>query len=140
MACSLPIEPSFRQAFVLTGVFRLARLVLRDRGGVSNWPARPIDCTKGHAVTLLSIRTLRTFGLTAAAALAVTLSLPAAATNDQATSTAQPPAPAGDEASADRRNQRRICVRADFTGSRLLRTVCKTEAQWEAEGGVPGRE
>ena len=92
-------------------------------------------------MTHLSIRTLRTMSLTAAAALAATLSVPAAASTNQATSTAQPPASAGDEANADRHgNQRRICVRADFTGSRLLRTVCKTEAQWEAEGGVPGRE
>ena len=90
-------------------------------------------------MTLLSVRTL---GLTAAAALATTVSVPtSAATTNQAASTAQPTAPAGDEASADRRaNQRRICVRADFTGSRLQRVVCKTEAQWEAEGGVPGRD
>jgi len=34
----------------------------------------------------------------------------------------------------------RICVRAKFTGSRLARRICKTAAEWDAEGGVPASE
>lgn len=34
-------------------------------------------------------------------------------------------------------DQRRICVRTELTGSRVQRTICKTAAQWEAEGGLP---
>lgn len=33
--------------------------------------------------------------------------------------------------------EREICVRADFTGSRVRRLVCKTAAEWEAAGGQP---
>lgn len=35
-------------------------------------------------------------------------------------------------------DQRRICVRDELTGTRLARTVCRTRAEWEAAGGVPG--
>lgn len=31
----------------------------------------------------------------------------------------------------------RICVRTRLSGSNLLRRICKTAAEWEAEGGLP---
>jgi len=34
-------------------------------------------------------------------------------------------------------DQRKICVRAQLTGSRMMQRICKTAAQWDAEGGVP---
>jgi hypothetical protein len=35
---------------------------------------------------------------------------------------------------------RRICVREQLTGSRLRTTICKTQREWEAEAGGPGRD
>lgn len=37
-------------------------------------------------------------------------------------------------------DQRRICTREQFTGSRVERTVCRTRAEWLATGGVPGED
>lgn len=30
----------------------------------------------------------------------------------------------------------RICVRADMTGTRVVRTICRTAAEWERSGGL----
>lgn len=89
-------------------------------------------------MTKFSFRPFGTLGLTAAAALVAASPAPAAETNQQAARTAQPQAQGNDQAS-DHPN-RRVCVRSDFTGTRVARLICKTEAQWEAEGGIPGRE
>ena len=35
---------------------------------------------------------------------------------------------------------RRICVREQLTGSRLRQTICKTQREWDAEAGGPGRD
>ena len=32
---------------------------------------------------------------------------------------------------------RRICVRADLSGSRISRQICHTQAEWDRMGGVP---
>ncbi len=32
---------------------------------------------------------------------------------------------------------RTICVRAQITGSRLNRRICRTAREWEEEGGLP---
>ena len=32
---------------------------------------------------------------------------------------------------------REICVRAQLTGSRLNRRICRTQRQWDEDGGVP---
>lgn len=32
---------------------------------------------------------------------------------------------------------REICIRVEMSGTRMPRRVCKTPAEWEAEGGVP---
>lgn len=89
-------------------------------------------------MTKISFRPFGTLTLTAAAALAAASPAPAADTNQQAPTTAQPPSQASDQPS-DHPN-RRVCVRAGYTGTRVARLICKTEAQWEAEGGIPGRE
>lgn len=74
----------------------------------------------------------------AAAALLFAAPVPAFATQPEA-----PPAdrerPAAQSAQRDARDQR-ICVRDSLTGSRLVRSICKTRTEWEAEGGVPGEE
>lgn len=80
----------------------------------------------------------RTFPTIAAAALFVGLAVPAQATNSSTNNNRSDDAQAQAQAGASRQaGDRRICVRADFTGSRLLRTICKTEREWEAEGGIP---
>ena len=70
-----------------------------------------------------------------AAALCAGLAVPAQAAlgNGNARGSAQ--AEAGTDDRAVR--EREICVRADFTGSRVRRLICKTEAEWEADGGLP---
>ena len=32
---------------------------------------------------------------------------------------------------------RTICIQVAFTGTRVIRRVCKTARAWEAEGGIP---
>lgn len=56
--------------------------------------------------------------------------------------TANETAPRQDRAeqSTNQRNaqdQRRICVRATLTGTRMAQRICKTAAEWEAKGGLP---
>ena len=68
---------------------------------------------------------------------------PALATQGQAhalsrAGDSQPSARASRRSSAQ--NERRICVDTETTGTRIKRRVCRTEAQWEAEGGVPSAD
>lgn len=35
---------------------------------------------------------------------------------------------------------RRICATMEFTGTRVTRRVCRTAAEWDRVGGVPGRD
>jgi Ni/Co efflux regulator RcnB len=44
----------------------------------------------------------------------------------------------GQNQSAD--PSRRICVSAEVTGTRMTRRVCRTAAEWERAGGIPGRD
>lgn len=44
----------------------------------------------------------------------------------------------GQNQSAD--SSRRICVSAEITGTRMTRRVCRTAAEWERAGGIPGRD
>jgi hypothetical protein len=39
-----------------------------------------------------------------------------------------------------RASTRKICVRDIITGSRIVRQVCKSEAEWRASGEVPGSD
>ena len=34
----------------------------------------------------------------------------------------------------------RICVRAEITGSRMQRNICRTRAEWDRAGGLPTEE
>ncbi len=36
--------------------------------------------------------------------------------------------------------ERRICAKVEITGSRVARRVCRTRAEWEVLGGVPGSD
>ncbi len=44
----------------------------------------------------------------------------------------------GQNQSADA--SRKVCATVELTGSRLARRVCRTPAEWERSGGVPGRD
>lgn len=70
-------------------------------------------------------------GLMLAALAAPALAAPVPSTEENRAAAAQ----RDDTPRAD--SQRRICVRAEFTGTRLSRRVCKTAAEWEAAGGLP---
>jgi hypothetical protein len=41
-----------------------------------------------------------------------------------------------DRQKADNPNQV-VCVRYEFTGSRLPQRTCRTRAEWERDGGIP---
>ena len=43
----------------------------------------------------------------------------------------------GGSSTATRANaERRICLDVELTGSRMVRRVCRTQAEWEARGGL----
>ena len=69
-----------------------------------------------------------------AATLALSLALPAAAQAQSGTADAPT---AREQSRARPALERQICVRMQFTGSRLPRKICMTEREWQAEGGVP---
>ncbi len=71
---------------------------------------------------------------TAIALLGAAVATPALANPSTNTSASERPA------AAQRASGQRICVRETLTSSRMPRTICKTEAEWRAEGGVPGRD
>lgn len=37
-------------------------------------------------------------------------------------------------------SERRICAMVELTGSRLVRRICRTQAEWDRAGGVPGSD
>ena len=61
---------------------------------------------------------------------AVANSAPTAQSNTEARANSRADSP---ETGADRK----ICVRTTLTGSRLPIKVCRTEREWNSEGGVP---
>ena len=87
--------------------------------------------------TSARFRVARTSILVASAAIILGFSLPAAAArtdtraaNPQSATTQTPQSAASDP-------DRMICVRAQLTGSRLNRRICRTERQWAEDGEVP---
>lgn len=68
--------------------------------------------------------------LAAAAAIVSIAPAPALAGGSAATTAAAAEAPA----SRARRAEPKYCVRAQTTGSRIARKVCKTKQQWDAAG------
>lgn len=76
------------------------------------------------------------FGAAVAAAMCA-FAVPAVAAPSAADSSAQP---RDSEPRAERPGERRICVRLQQGGSRIVRPVCKTAQEWEALGGIPTPE
>ena len=66
----------------------------------------------------------------AALAAICALAAPAAAAATQPAPRATRDAPAAEEDRDQRAGERRICVREAITGSRMARTVCRTEREW----------
>jgi hypothetical protein len=93
---------------------------------------------------MTTIRSLRAAGLTGAALLLAAVSLPASATAETSTASAANAERNQTNGTGQRSDQdanaRRICVRDSFSGSRMVRRICKTAQEWEAAGGVPGSE
>ena len=79
------------------------------------------------------------FALAAAGALTAAFSLPAQAAQTAPRSTAPQERPADANADAGSDADRMVCVRAQLTGSRLNRRICRTQREWDMDGGVPSR-
>ena len=80
-------------------------------------------------------------GVALAAALLVAgaaTPLQAAAVPGTANTSAQTSEPRQNNAQAS--SERRICVRMALSNTRIERRVCKTQAEWDREGGVPQSE
>lgn len=71
--------------------------------------------------------------VTAAGALAA-IAVPASAQNSAALH-ADDNSSSGQRAARENPD-RRICVRVELSGSRLVRRVCRTAREWEARGGL----
>ena len=87
-------------------------------------------------------RTLAAFAATALMAGSAPAFAAGNSTNGNGSQTQAASAEAAPQSSQASRGagNRRICVIADFTGSRVSRRICKTEREWEAAGGVPTAE
>ena len=81
----------------------------------------------------MNIANIRATAAAAAAIALAGLAVPAAAANPAATRTNQQAATSARTAG----QAQRVCVRTEFTGSRVARNVCRTQAEWERAGGVP---
>lgn len=75
----------------------------------------------------LALITLAGLGLAVAA-------LPAQAANTGQNSAREAQEP--DRTRAEAASERRICVRTRFSNSRMTRNICKTQAEWDAQGGL----
>jgi hypothetical protein len=94
---------------------------------------------EGLVMTHVSIRHPRALALIAAAAVCAGLSAPAMAQRSNTHAAQLEPSTASPAPRAERQaDQREICVRAEFSNSRVPRRICKTAAEWEAAGGIPG--
>lgn len=86
-------------------------------------------------------RKARIAALAAAACLSLGLSLPANATGtarvEQRADSEQSAGSSSARTAASNNPDREICVRAQITGSRLYRRICRTQRDWDADGGVP---
>lgn len=92
-------------------------------------------------MTRTSFQTLTLSAIAATAMLASTATPAFAANSNNGAGQTQAADAQSSSARPDRRaGNRRICIVGDITGSRVPRRVCKTEREWEAEGGVPTAE
>ncbi len=81
---------------------------------------------------------IRTATTAAIALVLAGLSVPAAAqTQTNIVNSAERTATSSATRSSPSADQRRICVRAEMTGTRVARDVCRTRAEWERAGGIP---
>lgn len=81
--------------------------------------------------------TIATRGLSAAAFVLLVAAAPAQAERNAGTSETARPAQAGGGGSSQpsaKPEQVKYCVSDHITGSRMAKKICKTRAQWEAEG------
>ena len=86
------------------------------------------------------IRSMSYTGMALAALGAATLAAAAPAPASTTSSSQAQQDAAGSSRTQRNRSDRQICVREQQSGSHVFETVCKTRAQWEAAGGVPGEE
>jgi hypothetical protein len=90
----------------------------------------------------MNIRNSAIAAMTASLALAG-LATPTLAAQDRSYAVARPgesqPASATTRTRAAE-SDRRVCVSVEMTGTRVARRVCRTEAEWEAQGGLPSRD
>jgi len=77
------------------------------------------------------------FALAAAGALSVAFAMPASAAQTVPRTSAPPAQSADPDAAARSDADRMVCVRAQLTGSRLNRRICRTQREWDEDGGVP---
>jgi len=76
----------------------------------------------------------KTILLSVAGAVALGLSVPASASDDNVRAARDAALP---QSAASNDPDRQICVRAQLTGSRLYRRICRTAREWEEDGGLP---
>lgn len=74
--------------------------------------------------------------VTLAAATLVLPALPGQAAGAAQSGAVRNSAASSERPRADNAEERRICVRARFSNSRIARNVCKTRAEWDAQGGL----
>ena len=88
----------------------------------------------------MNIRNSAIAAMTASLALAG-LATPTLAAQDRIAAVARPgesqPTAAASRTRSSAQSDRRICVSVEMTGTRVARRVCRTEAEWEAQGGLP---
>ena len=77
------------------------------------------------------------FALAAVGALTVAFAAPAQAAQTVPRTTTPPARSADAEDAARSDADLMICVRAQLTGSRLNRRICRTQREWDEDGGVP---
>ena len=84
------------------------------------------------------IRSKLTLAVTVLAAISLPLGVAQAANTNGNNNAerAQAQAPRSDSNAGERE----ICVRERLTGSHQTRRICKTEREWQNDGGVPGRD
>jgi hypothetical protein len=81
---------------------------------------------------------IRTAATAAAALVLAGLSVPAAAqTQSNIVNSAERTETSSATSSSQPAAERRLCVRAEMTGTRLVRNVCRTRAEWNRAGGIP---
>jgi hypothetical protein len=76
-------------------------------------------------------------GAVAAASFLAFTAAPVQATPSSSSTSANAAATVQQRTRTTEQSDRRVCVRVSLSSSRLARRVCKTQAEWDREGGVP---